>query len=113
MILDVDTEGARAVKKAFPDALLVFVSPVSAESLEARLKALDPGRPDEWPHRLAHAREEIARASEYDYVVLSDTLVESAEELSAILRSEHRRAPRAAPGIEGLLRLNTNLAIRN
>lgn len=112
VVLDVDTDGARVVKKAFPEALRVFISPASSESLEARLKALDPGSPEEWPQRLIRAREEIAHAGEYDYVVLSDTLVETAEEISAILRAEHRRAARAVRGIEGLLRVGTNVLER-
>jgi guanylate kinase len=49
---------------------------------------------------IGHAREEIARATEYDYVVLSDTLVETAEDLSAILRAEHLRAARVRWGIK-------------
>ena len=103
VLLDVDTEGARAVKKACPDALLVFVCPSSLEALGARLKSLDPSRAEMSPQRLARARDEIARASEYDYVVLSDNLVETAEELSAILRAEHHRAARAEAGIKNLL----------
>ncbi|MBK8575820.1 MAG: guanylate kinase [Elusimicrobia bacterium] len=104
VILDVDTEGSRAVKTACPESLLVFVSPASSDTLEARLKSLDSGRPEELPRRLAHAREEIAHAAEYDFVVLSDTLVETAEEISAILRAEHCRAARVAARINGLLR---------
>lgn len=104
VILDVDTEGARRVKKGYPDALLIFVSPASLETLEARLKSLDPSRPETWPARLAHAREDISRAMEYDYVILSDNLVETAEELSAILRAEHRRAARVDAGIKELLK---------
>lgn len=103
VILDVDTQGARAVKKQCPDALMIFVSPASQESLLARLKALDPSRPELLPERLANAQKEISHGSEYDYVVLSDTLVETADDLAAILRAEHRRAARAASGIQELL----------
>lgn len=104
VILDVDTAGARAVKKACPDALLIFISPTSVDALGARLKSLDSNRPDLLPERLAHAQEEISRASEYDYVVLSDDLVETAEDLSAILRAEHLRAARADGGVKELLK---------
>ena len=103
VLLNVDTGGARAVKKACPEAVRVFVCPSSLEALGARLKALDPGHAEMLPQRLARARDEIACASEYDYVVLGDNLVETAEELSAILRAEHRRAARAAAGIKNLL----------
>lgn len=103
VILDVDTNGARAVKKQCPDALMIFVSPASQESLVARLKSLDPSQPDLLPKRLAHAQKDIACAPEYDYVVLSDTLVDTAEDLSAILRAEHCRAARADSGIKELL----------
>lgn len=104
VILDVDTDGARAVKKVCPDALLIFVSPTSVDALGARLKSLDPNRPELIPERLAHAQEEISHATEYDYVILSDDLVETAENLSAILRAEHFRAARADIGIKELLK---------
>ncbi len=103
VILDVDTNGARAVKKQCPDALMIFVSPSSQESLVARLKSLDPSQPDLLPKRLAYAQKDISCAPEYDYVVLSDTLVDTAENLSAILRAEHCRAARSASGIKDLL----------
>ncbi len=104
VILDVDTHGARAVKKQCPDALMIFVSPASPESLLARLKSLDPSQPELWPTRMAHAQKDISCALEYDYVILNDTLVDTAEDLSAILRAEHRRAARAEFGIKDLLR---------
>jgi guanylate kinase len=104
VILDVDTDGARKVKKACPDALLVFISPITVDALAARLKALDPHRPELIPERLAHAQDEISRATEYDYVVLRDDLVEAAEDLSAILRAEHLRAARTVGGIKKLLK---------
>ena len=104
VILDVDTNGARAVKKQVPDALMIFVSPASQETLLARLKSLDPNRPELLPTRLTNAQKDISCAHEYDYVVLGDTLVDTADDLSAILRAEHLRAARAAAGIQDLLR---------
>lgn len=103
VILDVDTDGAQSVKKICPDAVLIFIAPSSSEALTARLKSLDPGRPDLWPGRLAHAREDLARSTEYDYVVLSDSLVETAENLSAILRAEHLRVGRTASDVQRIL----------
>ncbi len=104
VILNVDTDGARAVKKACPEALMIFVSSARWESLSDRLKTLEAHRPEIWPERLDHAREDISRAGEYDYVILSDSLVDTAEDLAAILRAEHRRAARADSGIKELLR---------
>ena len=92
VILNVDTQGAQTVKKEFPDTVLVFVSPPPVESLVIRLKSLDSTHPENLPDRLSRAREDLAMAPRYDYVVLSDGLAEAADELSAILRAERRRA---------------------
>ncbi|MBL0058933.1 MAG: guanylate kinase [Elusimicrobia bacterium] len=92
VILNVDTQGAQTVKKEFPDTVLVFVSPPTVESLVIRLKSLDSTHPENLPDRLSRAREDLAMAPRYDYVVLSDGLAEAADELSAILRAERRRA---------------------
>ncbi|MBL8024419.1 MAG: guanylate kinase [Elusimicrobia bacterium] len=103
VLLDVNTQGARDVKKAVPEAVLVFVCPPTLEALVARLDALDPNRPDILPTRLARARQDIGSAMEYDYVILNDNLVETAEELSAILHVEHRRATRRQKEIRKLV----------
>lgn len=103
VILNVDTRGAQTVKKEFPETVLVFVSPATVESLVTRLKSLDSTRPENLPDRLSRAREDLALAPRYDYVILSDGLAEAADELSAILLAERLRAKRSESEIAVLI----------
>ncbi len=65
--------------------------------------SFDPHREDLFSARLARAKEEIARAAQFDYVVLNDSLVETADDVSAILLSERRRSTRTAATLQKLL----------
>lgn len=103
VLLDVNSQGARDVKKSVPAAVLVFVCPPTLEALVARLISLDPSRPDLLSARLASARKDIASAAEYDYVIVNDNLVETADELSAILLVERRRSARVQAEIQKLI----------
>lgn len=103
VLLDVDTRGALEIKRKRPEAVLVFVCPTNMEIVAARLMSFDPHREDLFSARLARAKEEIGRAAQFDYVVLNDSLVETADEVSAILVSQGRRAARMAGALQRML----------
>jgi guanylate kinase len=103
VLLDVDTRGALEIKRKRPEAVLVFVCPTNMEIVAARLMSFDPHREDLFSARLARAKEEISRAAQFDYVVLNDSLVETADELSAVLLAERRRSARTAGSLQKLM----------
>lgn len=91
VVLELDVQGARAVRTAFPEALLVFVAPPSRAVQRERLFRRDPGAdPAALERRLDQAEAEEAAAADFDAVVVNDDLSRAAAEVAAILRA--RRA---------------------
>ena len=69
LILEIEVEGARNVKKKFPDAVLILLLPPSFAVQEARLRGRGTETEEKVLARLARTKEEIAEADFYDYVV--------------------------------------------
>jgi len=92
VLLEIDVQGALAVRSAFPDAVLVFLRPPSREVQRERLitRAGDPL--DSIERRLAKADAEEALAEQFDLVVVNDDLEAAVEQVAAIL--EARRTPK-------------------
>jgi guanylate kinase len=95
VILKIDVQGAAAVKALIADALLVFVVPPSLETLFRRLRTRATETAEQLELRQRNAAIELARAGDYDHVVLNeDGLVErTAERIDAIIRAERARHP--------------------
>lgn len=74
VLLEVDLHGARAVKRAMPDALLVFLEPPSWQELARRLVGRGTESDDTVRRRLDTARAELAAKSEFDVAVVNDDL---------------------------------------
>lgn len=92
VLLKIDVQGALQVRSAVPDAVLVFIAPPSEAELARRLLGRDPAAdPDELARRLAIAREEIALAQRYDYLVVNDTIENAVESIRAIVLAERCR----------------------
>jgi len=85
VIFDIETRGARALKREFPDATLIFILPPSPEQLERRLQLRGDLAPEELQRRLAQGREELAQVPWYDFVVVNDDLAVALEQLRAIV----------------------------
>jgi guanylate kinase len=99
VLLDVDIQGARAIKKAYPDdAVGVFVVPPSLDDLEARLRARGTDSEQQVRRRLDRARLELSALAEpgvYDYRIVNRVLDEAVAALSAIVVAERCRNTRA------------------
>ncbi len=87
VVLDIDVQGARQIHTGFPDALLVFVIPPSAEVLLSRLTKRGTEADEEVVRRLRNAHKELARAGEFDHVVVNDDLERAVEEMRVVARS--------------------------
>lgn len=93
VLLELDVQGAKAVRESFPDAVLVFVKPPSREVQRERLFARDPQvDPAVLERRLDQAEAEEARADDFDAVVVNDDLARAVAEVAAILQAR-REAP--------------------
>jgi guanylate kinase len=94
IVLEIDVQGARAVRKAMRSVVSVFILPPSFEVLRERLTARMTERPEELELRLANARGEVEQYRYFDYLVLNDEVERAAEELASVVRAErawHRR----------------------
>ena len=99
LVLDIDVQGARLVREAVPDAVLIFILPPSGNVLADRL--LGRGSEDDAARRrrLANAGREIAAAVEFDYVVMNEELEATVDAVEAILAAESHRV-RRIPGLD-------------
>ncbi len=92
VLLDIDVQGAFQVReKLGREAVLVFILPPSFEELEKRLKKRGTEDPKELELRLSVAKEEIAKAQAFDYLIVNDVLEEALDRLYSILKAERQR----------------------
>lgn len=94
LILDIDVQGARQVKKAVGSAVSVFLLPPSFERLLERLEARGSEGEGERRSRLGTALSELEAADEFDYVVVNDRLEDAISSVEAILGVERQRTRR-------------------
>lgn len=100
VILEIEIQGALKVRKQFPDALLLFVTPPSANELKNRLVGRGTESMDVIENRLARALEEAQGVEQYDYLIVNDVLEECVEEVHEIIQNERYRVSRNAESIQ-------------
>lgn len=85
VLIEVDIEGARNIKKAIPEAVTVFLTPPSWEVLVERLTGRGTETPEVIERRLQTARAELAVQDEFDYVVVNDSVDNAVDAITRIL----------------------------
>lgn len=96
VVMDIDIQGARQFVAAYPESVLVFLLPPSAEILLERLTGRQTESPDALLRRLTSARDELAAVGSYQYVVVNDDLERAFAQVASIVDAEtvrHRRVP--------------------
>lgn len=96
VILEIEIQGALKVKEAFPDTLLLFVTPPTAAELKDRLVGRGTETMDVIESRMSRACEEAEGMDQYDYLIVNDDLNRCVEEMHRIIRGEHHRSSRNA-----------------
>ena len=91
VILEIEIQGALKVKKRFPDALLLFVTPPSAEELRRRLVGRGTETLEVINARLARAAEEASGMEAYDYLLINDDLDRCVEGMHQLIQLQHRK----------------------
>ena len=84
-LLEIDLQGARQVRAAMPEALMVFLAPPSREELVRRLVGRGTESAEERERRLVTARRELAAEDEFDVTVVNTRIHDAAEELVALM----------------------------
>ena len=96
VLLEIDLQGARQVRRALPEATFVFLAPPSWEELVSRLLGRGTESPEEQRRRLETARLELAAEPEFDAVVVNDRVERAAEELVRLMGLDPERRPTEA-----------------
>jgi guanylate kinase len=86
VLLEIDVQGGMAVKKLFPDCVMIFLKAGSLVEYERRIRNRGTNSEEEIERRMAAARQELAKASEYNYQVTNDDLDRAVVEIREILK---------------------------
>lgn len=94
LLLDVDVQGARDIRRRVPEAVLVFLLPPSVESMLARLRKRGSEREEELRRRMRTALAELEAVGEFDYAVVNHELAATVDAVEAIVEAEQRAVAR-------------------
>lgn len=95
VILEIDVQGAMKVKKAFPNAVMIFIAPPSMAELKSRLIGRNTETLEQIEKRFATAEKEIAMLPEYEYVVTNDVVDMAVNRMEAIITAEKCKVSRS------------------
>ena len=86
VVLEIEVQGARQVRRTLPEAVQIFIEPPSEDALRDRLIGRGTDDPEQVARRLRVAEEELQAAGEFQHVVVNDRLDEAVDELARIVR---------------------------
>ena len=92
VILEIEIQGALKVKEKFPETLLIFVVPPSAQELKKRLIGRGTETMEVIEQRLKRATEEAEAMDSYDYILVNDDLNKAVEDLHNLIQAQHMQA---------------------
>ncbi|MBO2533967.1 guanylate kinase [Planifilum fulgidum] len=98
VLLEIEVQGARQVKKRFPQGVFIFLIPPSLDELRRRIEQRGTESEEVVLSRLKRAEEELKEMSRYDYVVVNDQVERACDRLCAIIAAEHCRVERLLSG---------------
>ena len=104
LVLVIDVQGARKVRRRGLETTAIFVMPPSLEVLEQRLRGRSKDSEEEIQRRLSVAREEVAAFPEYDFVVVNDELTAAVDRLRSIVVARRARLERMRADAERIVR---------
>ncbi len=90
VILEIEVNGALQVKKAYPDALLIFIAPPSREELISRLRRRGAENEEKIAERVGRMDTELSHKDEYDFVIVNDKLEFAVEQIENIIEGARR-----------------------
>jgi guanylate kinase len=103
VVLVIDVQGARQVRRRGVDAISIFVMPPSFAVLQQRLRGRSKDTEAAIQRRLQVARDEVAVFRDYDYIVINDELASAVDRLRCIVLAERARLPRMRPVAEQIV----------
>ncbi len=100
VILEIETQGAMKIKKAYPETRFIFIAPPSSSELEARLRNRGTETEEVVLKRLSEAKRELSLINEYDYIVINNTVEQVTEDIITIMKAERMRTSRCSENIK-------------
>ena len=98
VVLDIEVQGARAIRERLANVVSIFILPPSAGVLRERLTDRSTEHGDTLESRLQHAVDEVAEAPDFDYIVTNDDRAQAVAEVAGIIDAESQR-PMRLPGM--------------
>ena len=103
VILEIDWQGARQVRKLFPDSVSVFILPPSSQALAERLQNRGQDNDEVISRRMHDAVNEMSHYAEFDYLVVNDDFDTALQELRCIFKTNRLRQIQQERNLEQLL----------
>ncbi len=103
ILLDIDLQGARQVRRSWPQAVLIMVLPPSVQVLEERLRIRATDSDQVIAQRMAQVAGQLSGVGEYDYLVVNDVLPTAIAALQGILTAELSRTARRGTLVQRVL----------
>lgn len=100
VVLDIDVQGARDIRRVHPESILIFIVPESQGELERRLTTRGLDGEEAIKKRLINAAREVQQAAEFQYVIVNEELDRATIELESIVRARRLTAVRQAARLE-------------
>lgn len=91
VVLEIEVQGAMQIHQKRPDAVMIFIAPPSMEELERRLCGRGTEGADKICKRMETARQEMASAEQFDYIIVNENLDDAVRSLLAIFVAERCR----------------------
>jgi len=103
VLLEIDWQGARQVRKQIPEAQSLFILPPSTQALETRMRHRGQDTEAVIAQRMAAAREEMSHVGEFDYVVVNENFDQAVQEVTSIFSAQRLQYPRQAERHKALI----------
>ena len=97
VLMDIDTQGALQIKKAFPHALLIFILPPSLADLKQRLLNRHTESEEQIRARIQQVKEEVKALQDFDYLLINDIFDEALKVLEALFISNRNKITNINP----------------
>ncbi|HEX5611875.1 MAG TPA: guanylate kinase [Burkholderiales bacterium] len=94
LILEIDWQGARQVRRLMPECVGIFILPPSVAELERRMRGRGKDSDAVIARRMANARDELAHAPEFEYAIINKDFDEALQDLVGVIRAERARSAR-------------------
>lgn len=103
VILEIDVNGALAVKQALPESVLIMIAPPDFKALKERLTKRNTETEEVIANRISRAAFELSKTELYDYVVVNDNLTAALENIQAIILAEKSKTAHSGETIKKIM----------